>query len=734
MDTLDGKHGIMGPCTYNEYDAGVKEAMVKGFSSHRFPWLYRIESNLVIQSIRNGLVMSIPVLLIGSFSLICNTLPIPAYQRFLETFGAGILIRVFTMVYNATFGLLSVYMAFSIGMSCCRQCAGGNAASFNAAFVAVASFAIYSGVLQDGFVIESFGAKGMFTAIFSAMTGPLVYIALSKRMPVKRLYAKGADATFNTAIGSVLPAALAILAAVLLNLLLVQAFHVSSLQDLFIRVTNMLFSHMGASLLSGLLVVFLSSFMWFFGVHGSDVLEGVMDQIFVPGLAANQAAAVPTEIFTKEFFDAFALMGGCGATLSLLVAVLLFSRHVGNRKLAMLSALPMAFNINEMIVFGLPLVFNPVFFIPFLLTPTVCVLISYAAMSLGLVPLAVASVKWTTPILLGGYMATGSIAGSLLQLFNLAVGVLIYAPFVRLYDREKARETIEQWNDLARLLQDHEESGVPVVLTENTGPLGSVAKTLAMDLAQALERQELTLHYQPCFNEKRRCIGAEGLLRWRHPTGGLVYPPLAVKLAEETGILEELELFVLTRAAMDLERLDGIPHFTISANVTVKTLQSPNFLPFLEKLAQNYPVAGRYCIEVTEQIVLRIDERMEKRLEQIRALGFSLAVDDFSMGNTSLKYLQSNQFDVVKLDGSLVRGLGSNENNARIISSIVHLSKSLNFKLLAEFVETGAQREKLQKLGCYAYQGYLFSPAVPFEELEEKLYKRWRDAKRKNAC
>lgn len=683
----------------------------------------KLERNRMIQSIRNGLVMAIPILMVGSFSLILQTLPIAAYQSFITTFASGILVKILDFIHHGTFGFLSVFMAFSIGYSCAQQFSEGNEPGFTGGVVALACFAIFSGFLSDGFTTDFFGAKGMFSAIFSAVTCVPLFMWLSRKIPLRHLYTEGADSVFNSAMGAIIPAMLTIAIAAVFNLLIGLLFSVSSLQVLFIMGADLFFAHMGPSLLSGALFVLFNSVMWFFGVHGSDVLEGVSQSVFVPGLAMNQAAEIPTVIFTKEFFDVFALMGGCGATFSLLIALLLFSRHVGNRKLAMLSAVPMTFNINETIVFGLPIVFNPSFFIPFLLTPLVCVFTSYAAMALGLVPLVTHSVKWTTPILLGGYIATGSIAGSLLQLFNLGVGVLIYAPFVRLYDKQKFRETKHKLSDLVDLLKAHEEDNLPITLTRHPGVLGAVAKTMAMDLSRALEIGELALYYQPEYNVHGDCVGAEALLRWRHPTAGMVYPPLIIKLADEISLLEKLEQYVLRQAAHDLSRTQKSPGLRLSANVTVKTLQSPSFVPFLQDLSVEYPLAHRFGLEITEQIVLRIDSRMQKQLEAIRALGISLAIDDFSMGSTSLKYLQSSQFDVVKLDGKLVRNIAEESSSQSIVDSIIHLSRALGFMVLAEYVETQSQRNKLSELGCHLFQGYLFSPAVPYDEFAKLIGK-----------
>ncbi|MFQ8600501.1 MAG: PTS transporter subunit EIIC [Oscillospiraceae bacterium] len=176
--------------------------------------------------------------------------------------------------------------------------------------------------------------------------------------------------------------------------------------------------------------------------------------------AAGQA---PTEIFTKTFFDTFVLMGGCGSALCLLIAILVTSKRRNVKKLAKISLAPMLFNINELLLFGLPVIFNPMLLIPFILTPILLTLTSCFAVATGLVGCTVQSVHWTTPVLLSGYAATGSVAGSVLQLINLAVGILTYLPFVRI-SQERYMHTLTGTLKNNGLFGQHEARGIEPAL------------------------------------------------------------------------------------------------------------------------------------------------------------------------------------------------------------------------------------------------------------------------------
>ena len=269
-----------------------------------------------------------------------------------------------------------------------------------------------------------------------------------------------------------------------------------------------------------------------------------MQTYFAPGLTANQAAvkagSLPNVVLTKEFFDCFVLMGGCGAAICLLIAILIFSRNRAKRGLGYTASFSMLFNINELMVFGLPVIFNPVMLIPFLMVPLVCYSVSYLAISTGLVPFITSSVEWTTPIILGGFKATGSVWGALLQVFNVIVGVLIYMPFVRLLDRETDRHAKQDYDRFMEYFKSNLDDMATIKLTERNDMYGDFAKGIAAEIRHGLGKQ-MVMAYQPQYSYEGQIVGVEALLRWKHPVHGFLFPPLVVKLASEMNILPDLE-------------------------------------------------------------------------------------------------------------------------------------------------------------------------------------------------
>lgn len=683
----------------------------------------------LLQCIKNSLVMLVPVLLVGAFALFFRSLPIPAYQNFLDQFMSGALDIFLGDIYAGTFGMLGIYTNVCVAISYMQSRLTTRTYGYGIVVTSLVCFFILSGIgSSEEFSIASLGAEGMFTAIVCALLASYLYDVIGKKMNRLALYfSDGADDAFYAMLSSIAPTVAVVLIFAGISVVLSQVFGVSSIQMLFTNILSRLFESRQRTLGTTLLFEFLSSVMWLFGIHGNNVLEPVAQSLYVPAVEINQAQiaqGLPAgEIYSKTFLDVFVLMGGCGTTWCLILALLIFGRRKSNRNLAKLAAVPGVLNISEIMIFGLPVVFNPVFMIPFLLVPIVCVLTSSLATQLGLVPIVVNQVEWTTPILLGGYLATGSIAGSVLQFVNLVLGVLIYAPFVRLFDEESTRNAKQKMDKLVHVLKESEESRKPITLLKLRNDAGVVAKILAQELQDMIDGGELTMYYQPQYDTQQNCIGAEALLRWKHPVYGMVYPPLTVKLAEETGRLLDLEEKVFQTVAENMKRLTAVlgENSRVSVNVTGSTIQLEEFERFLAQLKRDYPKACEHmAIEITEQAALLIDDELIERLTRIRNMGFELEIDDFSMGSTSIKYLQTNIFSLLKLDGSLSKDVLMNSRSRDIIASITKLSHDFGISVLAEYVENEEQRRALESVECRLYQGYLYSPAVPLEELEEK--------------
>jgi len=293
-----------------------------------------------------------------------------------------------------------------------------------------------------------------------------------------------------------------------------------------------------------------------------------------------------------------------------------------------------------------------------------------------------------------------------------------------MFENETFKNANTRMQQLVETVKENELARNPITLLSLQDDCGVVARSLAEELVLTMRTGKLEMFYQPQFNDKGECIGAEALLRWRHSLYGNVYPPLVVKLAEEADMLLRMEECIFDTVCGEMQRLCRIfgKDAKISVNVTGKMIQSDDFEKFLDKVSKKY---AKWCknimIEITEQDTLTINERLIEKLTRIRDMGFGLAIDDFSMGSTSIKYLQTNLFSLVKLDGQLTKDVVNNERSREIVASITKLSHDFDINVLAEYVETEEQRQILEEADCHWYQGYLYSPAVKIDELEENV-------------
>ena len=687
-------------------------------------FIRKTERFSLVRIIRSGLVNMIPVLIIGAFALVINQFPIKGYQQFITTFLNGFVAKLSEFVNKATFGVLSVYMTFFISRSYMDVKADPQAVRVGAAVAALISFFILAGAYLPDFGIDNMGPKSMFLAIMTGLGASALYLAFDKlfRKRKRQIFSMGADKDFNRTLSTLFPILLVSLVFAFFNLAVVAIFRVDSFRGLLVKAFNALFAQIPSGFFKGFFFVLLSSVLWFFGIHGSDTLESVMETNFTNKLAENisavQSGGVATNILTKEFFDCFVLMGGCGATICLLIAILIFSRNRAHRGLGYTASFSMIFNINELMVFGLPIILNPIMLIPFLAVPLVCYSVSYLAIATGLVPMITSEVVWTTPIILGGYTATGSVSGAILQLVLVAIGVLIYLPFIKLMDKQAEEDVINNYSIFMDYFRKNEASFATEKLTALGNFYGDFAKSLCADIKHGI-KDKVVLAYQPQYDYDGKCVGVEALLRYKHRLHGFIYPPLVIKLAEEGGFLPDLEEAVLSTAISDRAKIEDRfgKDVRLSVNVTGTTVVTQRYLQFCRKLneTKNFK-ANDLCIEVTEQAALSFDADSIAILQELRDMGATLAIDDFSMGKTSLNYLKDNMFDEIKLDGSLVKGLFTHENCREIVGSITRLASTLNLTVVAEFVETEKERALLHEIGCDCYQGYLYSPAVFLDE------------------
>ncbi len=247
--------------------------------------------------------------------------------------------------------------------------------------------------------------------------------------------------------------------------------------------------------------------------------------------------------------------------------------------------------------------------------------------------------------------------------------------------------------------------------------------SLESDLRHALGRRQLCLYYQIQVNNERRAIGAEALLRWVHPERGLILPEQFIPLAEKTGLIVPIGLWVLQTACAQLRDWAGNPatsSLQLALNASALELRQPDFV---EQVRQAISVTGinpaLLKIELTESLLVDNLSDTVNKMNALKALGISFSMDDFGTAYSSLAYLKQLPLDQLKIDQSFIRDLSDNPSNAALVQAIILMGRTFGLNVIAEGVEVEAQLEFLNLHGCHAYQGYLFSRPLPLEEFEK---------------
>ncbi|KAB7785972.1 diguanylate cyclase/phosphodiesterase (GGDEF & EAL domains) with PAS/PAC sensor(s) [Methylorubrum populi] len=242
-------------------------------------------------------------------------------------------------------------------------------------------------------------------------------------------------------------------------------------------------------------------------------------------------------------------------------------------------------------------------------------------------------------------------------------------------------------------------------------------RALSTDLRGALDRNEFLLHFQPIVSREGRVRGFEALVRWKHPKRGFVSPAEFIPLAEETGVIIPLGEWILQQACATAAGWPG--DISIAVNLSpIQFRHSDLPLLVISALQESGLDASRLEIEITESVFLEATPAIKTALAKLRELGVRLSLDDFGTGYSSLSYLRRLAFDKIKIDQSFVRDLPQEQSGAAIVRAIIDLATSLKMTVIAEGVETEAQRRCLLSLGCHALQGYLFSRPVPADEAD----------------
>lgn len=247
------------------------------------------------------------------------------------------------------------------------------------------------------------------------------------------------------------------------------------------------------------------------------------------------------------------------------------------------------------------------------------------------------------------------------------------------------------------------------------------------DLQMGLEREEFVLFYQPEYNlHTNEVIGVEALVRWPHPVKGFISPEVFIPIAEKSKQIFELERWIVNKALQQKEQWEneGLEHIELSINLSSKTLESEINFQKIENIITSYQVNySKITIEITETVIISQVDKAIERLNRLRSYGIKIALDDFGTGYSSLTHIMMLPIDIIKIDKSFIKSLPEGNEEAAITQNILALANDLNYRVVAEGIETEEQLEYLKKISCERGQGYLLCRPQPSDKLSEILHK-----------
>ncbi len=446
---------------------------------------------------------------------------------------------------------------------------------------------------------------------------------------------------------------------------------------------------------------------WLTGIHGTHIYGIFTD------LSYSQEE-IFKNLTSESFIFSFLVFGGAGSTLSLIIAIILKSKNYHSRKISFIS-LPFAvFNINEILLFGLPIIMNFTLLVPFLFLPLFNFLTSYIVFSLFAIPESSYILSWTTPIFVSGYLLgdTQTYTFVFLQLFNLVVGVFIYAPFVKAYDESQILDNNTKQLKEKLNIKDQVDVIEEINFFKTQAEIIK-EKSNTHKMVEDLISGDLLLYYQPKIDiSNGQCYGFEALLRFKNKYNKVV-GPYFISQIEKAGYNFIIDLWVINEVFDDLEKWHKKSFFPkISINLSPESISNEYIVNKIIQKLKNKNVE----IEILERTFANEHSKFMENILRLKANGFTISIDDFGTGFSSLQYLHTLPANIIKLDKNLLDNVTTLKGKV-LYKNIAKMCQNLDYILISEGVETKENVDFLKSIKIDIIQGFYYSKAIPFDEV-----------------
>lgn len=463
-------------------------AFINWMETHFMPVAAKIANQRHLIAIRDGFIAIMPVTMVGSIAVLLNVFFRDLPNEWLGE-GNGFvsamspLISINGNVYFGSIVVLGMAFTISLGYHLAKSYdvnpIAGGVIAFSAVVTCMNQSAVFDytlpgvadtsldvlkgagldvaadsangvilkGVSGWGYMSQALtGSGGLFTCLIVGLLSTMIYVKLMQKKVTIKLPASVPPAVSN-AFASIIPGTIAIYTFGIVTQICVMTTGLYP-NDLIVEWIQKPLLGLSQGVFSVALVSFLIQLFWFFGLHGANLLAPITEGVYTPALLSNLEVWNNTHsvsdmpyLWTRGSFDAFAMAGGSGCTLAFLIAIFIFSKREDQKAIAKLAAPMGVFQINEPVIFGIPIVLNPVYFIPWLVAAPVCAIIAYGFTAVGIIPPVFIQVPWVMPVGIYAFLATGgNFVAALVALLNLGISILIWTPFVILANRVQEKE------------------------------------------------------------------------------------------------------------------------------------------------------------------------------------------------------------------------------------------------------------------------------------------------------
>lgn len=658
-------------------------------------FLENLSANLYLRGLCNTFIMLLPIPVI---SALCDVL-----SSFFTLFESHVLSQFMALVSESTRALYPILLLTYYSLFLSKK------EDVSRVLVITSSLVIVLIICNTCKIIDRNALLNMNVPFFIAV---LIPILVSKFI----FYIQDQKWLMESELPSVIDQSINLVGVTLLVIVIIglPAFYLSSL---VMSETISLFIYYDIDpLFNALMLETTRNLLWFIGMNGHAVLSGSS-----LGLDCNLAVNIAEltcdseHILSSHFLTSYASIGGAGNSLSLVICML-FTKNRGYRRLGLVALTFSLFNINELVIYGLPVMFNPILIIPFILVPILSLSLAYLVTTLGFVDPVTIPISWMTPTLYSGYLSTdGDVNAVVLQAIIVILGIFVYNPFFRRMDGIRmenvvfAKSISDNYFNYDKFDESKSIGGMLPAMTQNIQAQNRINK---------LQRSgRFVLFFQPQYDLKnKKIVSIEALIRHKDDQGKIT-PPIFIDDFNQVGLASALDLWVLHRALSETAPIIKEFGITVSINVSPETFIKADFFNIVKDEIESVDVPfSSVILEITEGVLIKDELNTAKTILKFRTLGVKIALDDFGSGYSSLGYLSKYEFDIVKIDRTLTMNT-YNKIGEELFFLTCKIVRVLGAKIVVEGVETQREVDLMEQENIPTVQGFFFAKPKPIEDI-----------------